>query len=768
MKKETDFITRVVCTPDGQVRGPGMTITDRRTFDTVVCGPGEETQEIIFEKGGTALLVQTGFSFTEREIFRYLIEGGKARIVTRKTIDGERSFVENASTVKTGDACTGELRFRITEEEAIYGLGQQEKGTYNYRNVKEYLYQNNMQIPIPVFLSSKGYGILFDADCLMTYEEADNEITVTFDAVDQIAYYVITGENFDELIKGIRLLTGKAVMLPRWAFGYVQSRERYVSQEDILSTWEEFKKRDIPVSCLVLDWKSWEEGKWGNKILDKERFPNLSAMTEKLHQDNTAFMVSVWPNMNKGCENNQEMMEAGKLLANLSTYDAFDAEARALYWKQCEKELFSGGTDAWWCDSTEPFTPDWNGLEKRSDQERYELARENLTRYFDARVANHFALMHAKGIYENQTAASQEKRVVNLTRSGSVSIQKYGVILWSGDIMATWDVFRSQIAEGLSMCMSGIPYWTLDIGAFFVGSTEGFRRFSNVTEGEAPWFWHGLFEKGVEDYGYRELYTRWLQMGTFLPVMRSHGTDTPREPWNFGEPGEKYYDTIVTYIRFRYEMLPYTYSLAHRAEEEGYTMFRSLMFDFAGDEKVKDMAGEFMYGPAYLVCPVTEALEYGPENEKLNRSQVWNVYLPGNGIWYHQKTKEVYQGGRCYDVEAPVTWQPVFIRGGAVIPLDSHGDKDGRADTIEVYEGADGSFVYYTDNGMDYQYQNGEYASVTMDYDDTSKTLTLGKAMGTYECPKQFKIRFFRKDGSETEGSVDYEREEVVLSLEAL
>lgn len=765
MIKEISNITRVVCTPDGKVKAPGTAVTSKKEYDTVICTPGMEGEEISLEKDGNGIIKQTGYTFEDREIFKYLIKGGKAKIVTKKTIDGERSFVENASTVKTGEAFTGTLRLAVTEEEGIYGLGQQEKGTYNYRNVKEYLYQNNMQIPMPVFLSSKGYAVFFDADCLMTYEEADNVITLTFDAVDQIAYYVITGNSFDELIAGIRELTGKAVMLPRWAFGYVQSKERYVSEEDILNTAAEFDKRGIPVSCLVLDWKSWEEGKWGNKIVDKERFPHLKEMTDKLHKDDIAFMISIWPNMNKGCENNQEMMEAGKLLANLSTYDAFDPEARDLYWKQLERELFTGGCDAWWCDSTEPFTPDWNGLVKREEEERYELAKENLTRYFDARVANTYALAHAKGIYEHQRAAGSEKRVVNLTRSGSPSIQQYGVILWSGDIMATWDVFRSQIAEGLSMCMSGIPYWTLDIGAFFAGSTQGFRRFSNVTEGEAPWFWHGLFEGGVADNGYKELYTRWLQFGTFLPVMRSHGTDTPREPWNFGEPGSKYYDTIVDYIRLRYEMLPYSYSLAHQVEADSYTMFRSLMFDFAQDQKVKDISGEFMYGPAILVCPVTEAMEYGPENEKLGREEKWNVYLPAGTKWYHQKTKEVYEGGASYDVDAPVSWQPVFIRAGAVIPWSSKGTKDGIADVIEVYEGSDGSFAYYLDNGMDYQYEQGNYALISMKYNNGNKELTLAGVQGNYGYPEDYLIRYFREDGSCTEKELHYSGEETKVAL---
>lgn len=748
MQTDVGFITRVVCTPDGEIRNPGMTIVSEQAYPQVVIRSDMTSEELAFVKGGETLLMQTGCSFERRDIYKYLIEGGKAKIVTRKTIDGERSFVENASTVKTGEAYSGKLQFSISSDEGIYGLGQQENGIYNYRDTKEYLYQNNMKIPMPVFLSSAGYAVLLDADCLMTYEEKDGCITVNFDAVDQIAYYLITGENFDKLIHGIRQLTGRAVMLPRWAFGYVQSKERYHNQEEILQIAEEFKKREIPLSCVVLDWKSWEEGKWGNKILDKERFPQISDMTEALHKDDIAFMISIWPNMNKGCENNLEMMEAGKLLANLSTYDAFDPEARELYWKQCQRELFAGGTDAWWCDSTEPFTPDWNGLVKRLEEERYELAKENLTRYFDARCANHYALVHAKGIYEHQTEVNHKKRVVNLTRSGSISIQQYGVVLWSGDIMATWEVFRNQIAEGLSMCMSGIPYWTLDIGAFFAGSTEGFRRFSNVTEGEAPWFWHGLFEKGVEDKGYRELYTRWLQFGTFLPMMRSHGTDTPREPWQFGQPGDVYYDTIVEYIRFRYKMLPYTYSLAHQVEKEDYTILRSLMFDFSQDARVRNMPGEFMYGPAYLVCPVTEAMEYGPENKKLDTSQKWQVYLPEGSTWYHEKTKVSYQGGQNYEVDAPICWQPVFIRSGSIIPLSSTGEKNGHADLIEVYQGQDGSFTLYLDNGMDYSYESGAYTELVMTYQDETQTFKIKEEKGAYAYSAAYTLKYYKKDGS--------------------
>ncbi len=766
MRREIKAVTRVICTPDGQTHGCGSAVRSDREYETILCGPDGGAQAQDIEADGRRLFCQRDYSFEKRDIAKYVIEGGRARLVTKKTIDGERTFVENAASVKTGEAYTAVLHLEIGEDEAIYGLGQHERGTYNYRNVKEYLYQNNMQIPMPVFLSSQGYGVFFDADCLMVYEERDNLITLTFDAVDQIAYYIIPGKSFDEIIGQIRELTGSAVMLPRWAYGYVQSRERYVTQKQMLDTLEEFERRQIPVSCLVLDWNSWESGKWGNKHVDKERFPDLPGMVKAMHEKDCAFMISIWPNMNKGGENNAEMMEAGTLLANLSTYDAFSEKARDLYWTQLKRELVAAGTDAWWCDSTEPFTPDWNGPVKREEEERYELARENLTRYFDARVANTYALAHARGLYEHQRAECADKRMVNLTRSGSPSIQNYGVILWSGDIMATWEVFRNQIAEGLSMGMSGIPYWTLDIGAFFVGNTEGFRRFANVTEGEAPWFWHGLFEKGAEDSGYRELYTRWLQMGTFLPVMRSHGTDTPREPWHFGEPGTIYYDTITAYIRRRYRMLPYSYSLAHRVETEGYTIMRSLMFDFAEDSGVREIGNQFMYGPAYLVCPVTEAFGYGPENEKLDREERWKVYLPGGSLWYQENTGKCLEGGQEITVEAPVSWQPLFIRAGSVIPLDGREGKTGVPDTVEVYEGADGSFVCYTDEGNGYGYQEGMYAAFALSYEeslqDGKKRLKIGAVQGSYplasvEAPLPLHIRYYRMDGTCREQSLSYD-----------
>ena len=717
-------IMRVICAPGEQ--------TDKRTnlvdfipknlsSDAKTLTVTETDGGFVFAREENALISVKDFSFTPKEVYRYTFSDGKPKIVTKLTVDGERSFVENAETVKIADSYNASIRFQIEENEAIYGLGQQENGIFNYRNCKEYLYHNNMKIPMPVFLSSKKYAVLFDASCMMTYEEHDNVITVGFDAADKIDFYLISGQNFDELIAGIRSLVGHTALLPRWAYGYIQSKERYKTQDEILETAARFKEENIPLSCIVLDWLSWEDGKWGNKIFDKSRFADARGMVEQLHKDGVKFMISIWPNCKEGCENNNEFAAKGKLLCNFSTYDAFDEEARDMYWKQCEEELFAAGTDAWWCDSTEPFTPDWNGLVKRPEEERYRLALESTNKYLDARTSSAYCVAHAKGIYEHQRSVSN-KRVTNLTRAGYLGIQKYGTILWSGDIAATWETFKNQIAEGLSISMCGISNWTWDTGAFFAGNTMSWRRWCNAEEGEAPWFWQGLFDEGVEDLGYRELYTRWLQAATFLPVMRSHGTDTPREPWNFGEKGTKYYDTIVKYIRLRYRLLPFIYSLAIEASVEDFTMMRALAFDFINDEKARLIRDAFMLGKSFYVCPVTEAMEYGPESIKLTKPFVRKVYLPEGADWYDFETGDCYKGGQEIITDAPIEKMPVYVKAGSIIP-QSEGT-DGKVDFIEIYAGCDSEYVFYNDCGDGYAYEADGFEAIRYVWDDEKRELT--------------------------------------------
>ncbi len=770
-------IIRVVCTPDGVCREPGD-IIERDFVPDESLTPAATRQEggtvragrIEFARnaGQKPALAQESCTLIPRTVSRYVIQR-KARTVVEKTADGEKSIVENAAETVTGNAYEGKLIFSIEEKERILGLGQHEDGMADYRNCIQHLYQNNMQIPMPVFLSDAGYGVLLDADCLMVYEERDNRITVTLDAVEQVAYYVIMADDLKDLVRGIRRLTGKADMLPKWAYGYIQSRERYQSQEQIRETAEAFWRRKIPVSCLVQDWQTWEEGKWGDKHLDKTRYPNLKGLTDTLHGWGMGLMLSVWPNMSEGGRDHREMLEAGKLYANLSTYDAFDKEARALYWKQCERELFSGGVDAWWCDSTEPFTPDWSGTQKRSAQERYEMSKAELTGYMDARRANVYALYHAKGMYDSQRQAAPDRRMANLTRSGYLSSQKYGTILWSGDIGATWEVLRHQIVEGLQMAASGIPYWNLDIGGFFAGSQEAWKRASGAKEGIHPWFWNGDFEEGVRDKGYCELYVRWLQYGTFLPVMRSHGTDTYREPWQFGEEGSVYYDTIVRYIRLRYRLIPYIYSMAYRVWKEDAMIMRSLLFDYREDEKAAGVTDQYLFGD-FLVCPVTFPMEYGPNSTPLNREKTREVYLPQGDGWYDYETKEYLEGGREWQAAAPVEKMPLYIRAGSILPVSNEGKTDlyheqlSEEMELEVYGGKDGAFLCYLDSGNGYGYQRGEYAAIPISWEENTGELTLGAVEGSYPYPEGWRITLYTSRGNSTR-ELEYTGEETRISL---
>jgi alpha-D-xyloside xylohydrolase len=716
----TERITNVVCAEGGVLNRKSRIVVKE-------IEPVNVMDSAAFMYGGVELFSQLSCRLAKRDIYRTVAPKGKMVITKQLTVDGERSVVENAETMVIGQAFEGEVTFSLPSGNRIFGLGQHEGGVYDYRGQSEYLVQNNMKIPMPVFLCvGKGgnFAVVFDAGCLMKFEERDGTARVWFDAVDCINYYIITGNNMDELVRGIRRLTGAAALLPKWAYGYMQSKERYKTQDEVLETARKFRELGIPLSCIIQDWSTWGKGMWGNKRADRERFPDITAMIGELHGMDVAFMVSIWPNPSTKSEDNAELAEIGGLLSNATTYDAFNAEARAVYWKQCENEWFAAGTDAWWCDSTEPFTPDWNGAVKKPDAERYEMSREKLTTFLDAREANEYALAHAQGIFENQRAACGDKRVVNLTRSGYLGIQRYGAILWSGDIAATWDVMRKQIADGLNMCASGIPWWSVDIGAFFVGSDAAWQRWNGGhTERETPWFWAGDYEGGVADEGYRELYTRWLQWGAFMPIMRSHGTDTPREPWNFGAAGDVYYDTIVKYVKLRCKMLPYVYSLAGAVWRDGYTVMRNLNFDFSDDEEACGICDQYMFGPAFMVCPVLEA---GAKER--------DVYLP-RGRWYDYWTKGYIEGGRAMSVKTDITEMPVFVRAGSIVPT---------ANGIEVYSGADGRFTAYYDNGTDYAYENGDYAAVTYVWDDAAQKLGVAGVEGAYGYPEGLEVTVYK------------------------
>ncbi len=679
---------------------------------------------------GETLLHEAGHALAEQTVIRYTT-GGEAPVVERvKTVDGERNFIKNLSPVAAGADCRAKLCFDFAPDEGVYGLGQGEEGVWNWRHQNQYLYQHNMRIPMPFFLSDRGYGVLADCGSLMTFQDDVNGCYLYLDAVPQLDYYVITGDSFDAIIANLRGLTGKAALLPKWAFGFIQSKERYRTAAELSDVVCRYRELGVPLDGVVQDWHTWVEDHWGEKRVDKARYGDLRSRMDEIHAMHAHAMVSVWPNMNTGTADWEEFNRAGWLLNDLSTYDAFNPEARAMYWRQAKAELFDGGFDAWWCDSTEPFSgPDWNGAQKREPWERFTLVGGEHKKFLDPERANLYAVAHAKGIYENQRRDAPEKRVLNLTRSGYVSGQRYGAVLWSGDIAAKWSVMKAQIAEALNMAASGYPWWTLDIGGFFVVKENWRARGCGCDSDPAPkWFWQGDFEGGIDDPGYRELYVRWLQFGAFLPMFRSHGTDAPREIWHFGKPGEPFYDAIAATIRLRYQLMPYIYALAGRVWYGDGMMLRPLLFDFAKDRRAVRTATEYMFGPSLLVCPVTEPMAYAPGGAVIAREKRWTVYLPKGCDWFDFWDNARYRGGQEVTVDAPLDRMPLFVRAGSIIPIaEGLQYADQRPEgpmEVRVYPGADADFELYEDEGDGYGYERGEYTVTHLHWDDAARTLS--------------------------------------------
>ena len=632
------------------------------------------------------------------------------------------------------------LEFEWADGEALYGLGSHEEGMFNLRGQHQYLYQQNMKAVVPVLVSTRGYGIFLDSCSLMTFHDDAFGSYLWSDVDDELDYYFLYGPEFDQIVHEIRVLTGHSPMLPKWAFGYIQSKERYVTQDELVSIVSEYRRRELPLDGIVLDWKSWTGDLWGQKSLDPDRFPNPDLMTAELHDLHAHLMVSIWPIMRSGGTNWQEMKDNGHLLGNEATYNAFNAAARACYWDQANQGLFSHGIDAWWCDCTEPFEADWKGAVKPEPEERVRINTEEAKRYLDPEFINAYSLLHSQGIYEGQRRATGEKRVVNLTRSAYPGQQRYATITWSGDTVASWETLRRQIADGLNFCATGMPYWTLDIGAFFVKHKP------------EMWFWSGDYNDGAADLGYRELFVRWFQYGAFLPMLRAHGTDTPREIWQFGESGEPFYEALVDALRLRYRLLPYIYSLAGWITQHDYTLLRALPFDFRSDPATYDIRDQFMFGPALMVNPVTCPMVYDSGSKPISGAiQSRPVYLPVGADWYDFWTGQKYSGGQTIQADAPISRLPLYVRSGSILPMGparQHvNDLPEAPVELHIYPGQDGSFELYEDEGDQYNYENGAFSMIDIHWQEAGRQLTLGARKGEYAgMPEQRVIEIYLHD----------------------
>lgn len=553
-----------------------------------------------------------------------------------------------------------------------------------------------------------------------------NNFSFSSEAGQQVDYYFIYGKNMDEVISGYRTLTGKATMVPKWALGFWQSRERYKTQEEIVSTVAEFRKRKIPLDNIVLDWSYWKENDWGSQDFDSSRFPDPGSMIDTLHKKyNTRLMISVWPKFYEGIDIYNEFEKKGWLYKRniadrqrdwigkgyVSTfYDAFNEEARKGFWELINKKIYSKGIDAWWMDASEPDILSNVSPEKRKQQMSPTArgpAAENL---------NAYPLQNAKGIYEGQRSVDPNKRVFLLTRSGFAGSQRYAATIWSGDIGARWFDMKAQISAGINFSMSGLPYWTMDIGGFVVEN-----RFEKPNEND------------LEEW--RELNTRWYQFGAFAPLFRVHGQYPYREIYNIAPEEHAAYKSMLYYNKLRYRLLPYLYSLAGMTYHDNYTIMRGLPMDFGKDTAVLNTGDQYMLGPSLLINPV---YEYQQRSRQL--------YLPKGQGWYDLYSGKRYEGGQKIKADAPYELMPVYVKEGSIIPfgpaLQYTDEKPADTISLFVYTGKNASFNLYEDGGVNYDYEKGLYSTIPIIYDEKTGSLSIGERKGSY--PGMLSKRVFR------------------------
>ena len=526
-------------------------------------------------------------------------------------------------------------------------------------------------------------------------------------------FYFVTGDGYDDVIRGYRTLTGKAPVMPKWVMGFWQSRERYSTQEEVVRTLAEFRRRHIPVDNIVQDWQYWKDDQWGSHEFDETRYPDPEKMMDDVHAMHGRFMISVWPKFYTNTDNYQELKAAGYAYTHAEDtglvdwlghrqtfYDAYAQGGREMFWRQIDEDLYSKygrKVDAWWKDASEPNLRDCLPM----DYFKWLITPTALgpsTEYLNA-----YSIVNADAIYNGQRGVDPDKRVFLLTRSGFAGLQRYSTATWSGDIGTSWTDMRMQMAAGLNYSMSGIPFWGMDIGGFSVMSK--FYDPKNLPE-------------------WRELQTRWHQFGTFVPLFRTHGQWPQRELWNIAPQGSAAYESILWYMQLRYRLMPYLYSLAGAVYLDDYTLLRGLPMDFPDDPAVRDLSDQWLLGPALMPCPVSEY-----------KARSRSVYFPAGG-WYDFYSGDYYTGGIRRTVPAPYERMPLFVRAGSVIPfgpaMEWSDQKPADAIRLFVYAGADADFTLYEDDGLTYAYEQGAFSTIPIHWDDAARTLTIGNREGSF------------------------------------
>lgn len=557
-------------------------------------------------------------------------------------------------------------------------------------------------------------------------EAEQNKLSIWSEMSRDMDYYFIAGQNMDDVISGYRTLTGKAQVFPKWTLGFWQSRERYKSSNDIESTLAEFRKRHIPIDNIVQDWNYWKLDSWGSHVFEQSRYPNPQAMLDSVHAMHGRFMISVWPKFYCSVKNYKELDSKGWMYHQAvkdsiydwlgfmgSFYDAYDADARKMFWHQMDENLYTKykyGIDAWWMDASEPNVRDCTPMWYRKALSG-PTALGSSTEFFNA-----YSIVNADAIYNGQRSVNPNTRVFLLTRSGFSGEQRYGTASWSGDIGTRWEDMRAQMTAGMNYSLCGLPFWGMDQGGFCVEN-----RYMAAQQ-----HFDATGEENADLTEWRELQTRWNQFGCFIPLYRTHGQWPLREVWNIAPESHPAYKTIVAYDKLRYRLMPYLYSMAGAVHFKDYTMMRALVMDFTSDAAVNDIKDQWMFGPALMACPVS-----------VYKARSRQVYLPKQTGWYDLYTNQYYQGGQTITADAPYEKIPVFVPQGAIIPfgpeIEWSDEKQPDLITLYVYAGKNGEFTLYEDEGVNYNYEKGKYTTIAINYDDSKHTLTIGNRQGEFD-----------------------------------
>ena len=627
--------------------------------------------------------------------------------------------------------------FTLDKDEAIYGLGTIQNGKMNRRGERKRMEQTNLEDFQNVLQSIKGWGLYWDNYSPTLFEDNMEGMTFDSESGESIDYYFMFGSSADGVIALIRHLSGDVPMFPMWTFGFWQSKERYKTAAETESIVDKYRELEVPLDGIIQDWQYWGSNYlWNSMDFTGEDFTNGKRLIDNVHKKNAHFMISIWASFGPMTKQFRELDEKGLLLpietwpqsglshiwpprmdfpSGVKVYDAFNPEARDIYWKHL-KTLFDYGTDAWWMDSTDPdfFNP------KESDYDHKVFGGTWRSQ------RNAFPLETVRGVYQKQRKESEAKRVFIMTRSAFAGQQHYGSNMWSGDVNSNWDMLRKQVPAGLSFSLTGNPNFNTDIGGFFCGS------YNNRGPASAP-----------HNPQFQELYIRWMQYGLFCPVFRSHGADAPREIWQFGKKGEPVYDAIEKTIRLRYRLIPYLYSTAWQVTTNNESYMRPLFTDFASDKAVWDMTDEFLFGRNILAAPILEA-QYTEENNRQRTSDNENwteaktatKYLPKGAKWYDFWTNKLYNGGQKVTLQTSLDRVPMFVKAGSILPLGPEmqyvGEKAWDNLELHIYPGTDGEFTLYEDEGDNYNYEKGQYATITFLWNNRARTLTLGARKGSY------------------------------------